>query len=329
MRADKIKNESVKWLWKERIPVGAITLIAGRPGGAKSLLGVRIASDISKQGTVILSMTEDTRNTMLGPRLTAVGANKKRIIIDEEPLFPEDMERIRKIIELRKVKLMICDPINEHLSQGVSRYNDSVRKATKPLKRLAEETGCAIILIDHVLKNVAKNAHPMAAVGGASSGLSASARMVYIVGRDPEDRDRVLMCNIKTALRDDPEPYEFTMDEADVEGLDKPMSLLIDEGEQPGYDVMHLLDKPGKGGKLGRPPTKMEAAMEFLAEYLNAAPRHEAKASEITEDAKHYKITKRTLEGAKSQLEIESVKRQNEWWWVAPPELIEAFDEGS
>ena len=49
------------------------------------------------------------------------------------------------------------------------------------------------------------------------------------------------------------------------------------------------------------------------------------RATEIVEDAKQYGVTKRTLEGAKAEAEIESVKRNNEWWWKLPKELVEAL----
>jgi hypothetical protein len=329
-RASRIQNAEVEWLWRDRIAVGAVHIIAGRPGGGKSLLGVRIAADVSKRGTVILSQTEEIESTMLGPRLTAVGANKKRIIYDAEPLFPEDIGRMRRLIEKYNVKLLLCDPVNEHLSDGVKRQSDSIRKATKPLKRLAQETGCAIVLIDHVIKNVAKNSHPLNAIGGTGSGLAAAGRMVYIVGRDPEDKDRILMCNVKSQLRDDPLPIEFEMDEADVEGISKPMPLLTYTGEvEEGFDPMAMLAKASKGSKLGRPPTKREAALEFLVDYLSAAPNHMRKATEIIEDAKQYKITKRTLEGAKAEAEIESIKKGNEWFWKLPADLIETLDASS
>jgi RecA/RadA recombinase len=329
MRADKIQNEPVRWLWKDRIPEGAITVIAGRPGGAKTLLAARLAADVAKMGkNVILSASEDNRKQMTGPRLSALHARKNRIIIDFEPEFPEDMERLAKIVERSKVKIMICDPVNEHLSHGVSRYNDSIRKATKPLKKFCEETGLAVVLIDHVLKNVSKNSHPLAAIGGASSGLTAAARMVYIVGRDPSDKDRVLMCNIKSNLANDPEPWEFAMDEEEVEGIGS-MPLLIDTGECPGYDPMEMLARQGKSGKAGRSPTKREAAIEFLIDYLTVAPNHEARATDVTEDAKQYGITKRTLDGAKADADVESIKRGKEWWWKLPPELIAVIDASS
>jgi DNA repair protein RadA/Sms len=329
MRADKIKNEPVSWLWKERIPRGMITVIAGRPGGSKSMFAIRLSRDVSKKGTVYLSCAEDSLRHMIGPRLTAAGANRRRIIVPEDdPHFPDDFETFAKKVKLNNIQLAIFDPVNVHLSDGVSRYNDSIRRATNPLKRLCEETGLAVVFVDHVLKNVAKNAHPLTAIGGASSGLSAAARMVYIVGRDPEDKDRILMCNIKSNLRDDPEPFEFAMDEEDVPGFGS-MSLLIDTGEAPGYDVMNLLHRSNRGGKLGRPPTKREAALEFLIEYLNAAPNHEARAKDIIEDAKQYGVTKRTLEGAKADADIESDKRGAEWWWSLPQELIDALDASS
>lgn len=329
-RANKIQNANIKSVWMDRIFEGTVHVIAGRPGGGKSLLGVRIATDVAKKGTVILSQTEEIDSTMLGPRLSAIGANKKRIEYDFDPLFPEDIARTRQFIERYKVMLMICDPVNEHLSEGVKRTSDSIRKATRPLKKLAQETGCAIILVDHVIKNVAKNSHPLNAIGGASSGLPAAGRMIYIVGRDPEDKDRIIMCNVKSQLRDDPLPIEFEMDEADVPGIERPQPLLTYTGEiEDGFDPMTMLAKASKGGKQGRPPTKREQAVEFLIDYLGAAPNHERKATEIIEDAKHYRITKRTLEGAKAESEIESIKRGNEWWWRLPADLVETLDESS
>lgn len=329
MRAHKIDPEPVAWLWKDRIPVGMITVIAGRPGGAKSLFSTRLARDVSKKGVVLLSCAEDSDKSMIVPRLIAHGARRDRIIINEEPQLPEDMDYLRKMVIRYNIRLMILDPINVHLSEKVSRYNDSIRKATQPLKKLCAETGLAVVLVDHVLKNVARSAHPLSAIGGASSGLTAAARMVYIVGRDPTDKDRVLLCNIKSNLREEPEPFEFAMDEADVEGFGS-MSLLIDTGElTSGYDVMELLAKPGKGGRAGRPPTKREAACEFLADYLHAAPNHKMRATEVIEDAKQYGITKRTLEGAKADMEIESIKIQNEWWWKLPDDLVQTLDASS
>jgi hypothetical protein len=307
-----------------------ITVIGGRPGSAKSLLGIRMAADVAKKGNVILSQSEDHVRAMVGPRLSAIKARKSRIdVLEETPHFPDDAEYIRKKIIRSNVKLAIFDPVNEHLSEGVKRQTDSVRKASRPLKKIAEETGCAIVLFDHVLKSIAANSHPLNAIGGGSSGLVAAGRMVYIIGRDPEDNDRVLWCCVKPGVRDMPEPYEFTMDEDEVDGVRLPQPLLIDQGECPDYDVMKTLVKPGKKGKMGRPPTKREAALEFIIEYLGAAPNHERKASEITEDAKHYGITKRTLDGAKAEINIVSSKRGKEWFWKLPQELIDTLDEST
>jgi hypothetical protein len=64
-------------------------------------------------------------------------------------------------------------------------------------------------------------------------------------------------------------------------------------------------------------------------DYLGAAPKHEARAKDIIEDAKQYGVTKRTLEGAKADADIESDKRGSEWWWKLPQELIDALDASS
>jgi len=48
-RASDIKPRPVRWLWPDRIPAGALILLAGREGiGKKSLVGVHLAAQITR-----------------------------------------------------------------------------------------------------------------------------------------------------------------------------------------------------------------------------------------------------------------------------------------
>lgn len=329
MRADKIKNEPVKWLWKERIPIGMLSVIAGKPGGAKTLLAVRIATDVSKHFNVILSATEDPLKQMLGPRLTAARANKKRVIVDFNPILPDDLDELASQIKRSRAKLVLLDPLNDHIDlTRIKRHADSIRRVTKPLKRMAEDLQVAIVIVDHTIKSVPASGHPLAAIGGSGSGVAAAARMAYIVGRDPSDKDRVLMCNVKSNLRDEPRALEFEIDIEEVIGVpDQP--ILVEVGECD-FDPMELLKKPGKrGGKLGRPPTKREAAMEWLIEYLHVAPNYEFKSTEIIEDAKQAGITTKTLRNAQAEAGVIAFKKGSDWWWRLPKDLIDILEDES
>lgn len=328
MRANTVKIKNVEYLWKDRIPVGMICLIAGRPGGGKSLLAAHIAAEISKQGTVFLSSAEDPEAEMLVPRLVANKSQLKRIIVGERPSLPDDLPALRKKIIRLNIKLVILDPINVHLADGVRRYNDSIRAATTPMAAIAQETGCSFLLIDHTIKKVSKNTHPLDAIGGASSGIAAASRIAFIVGRDPEDKERVLLACAKTNIREEPDALEFAMDSVEVPELGKDMPILTEVGECEDIDPIMLLVKPSKG-KTGRPPSAREKAVEFLVDYLTAAPKYTRSATEVEEDAKQYGITRRTLQTAKKESGVESFKKGKVWFWKLSDDLIEAINASS
>ena len=46
--ASSIKPRPVRWLWPDRIPSGALTLLAGREGIGKSLVGVHLAAQLTR-----------------------------------------------------------------------------------------------------------------------------------------------------------------------------------------------------------------------------------------------------------------------------------------
>ena len=87
----------VRWLWTERLPVGAFALVGGREGVGKSILVYTLAADIT-QGTlpgvfhgtpkaVIVAATEDSWEHTIAPRLLAAGADLAKVyradIIDD------------------------------------------------------------------------------------------------------------------------------------------------------------------------------------------------------------------------------------------------------
>src|SRR5439155_22208500 len=91
IRAADVKPEPITWLWQRRIPLGMITLVAGRPGEGKSLFACYLAAAASNTGSVIYSTREDPLRQGTRPRLSAAGGKFERIHFFP-PELPQDSE---------------------------------------------------------------------------------------------------------------------------------------------------------------------------------------------------------------------------------------------
>ena len=162
-RADQIEAEQVEWLWQDRIPFGAITILGGNPGLGKSLLTVWLAAKLSRgelggdgPATVLLSSAEDPRAQVVVPRLKAAGAEMERVHFVEinrdgfqtPPLLPDDVAEVGRQIEIERARLLVIDPLMAHLAAGINSWKDQeIRTALLPLKAIAEEMRAAVVVV--------------------------------------------------------------------------------------------------------------------------------------------------------------------------------------
>jgi hypothetical protein len=83
-----IEPRPVEWLWRDRIPLGELTLVDGDPGTNKSSVTLELAARVSTgrempdgtpglAGTVLLIVGEDSIPKTLRQRLQAAGADLK------------------------------------------------------------------------------------------------------------------------------------------------------------------------------------------------------------------------------------------------------------
>lgn len=281
-KASSIRPEPIEWLWRERLPKGKISVVAGKPDQGKGLFAAHVAAAVSKRGSKVLySAMEDDHGTMTRPRLEAAGANLDNVLIWRFHL-PTQMDELAAHIIDNDIRLVVMDPFAAHL-QGVSRYSDSIRRVLTPLTKLAEQTNCSILVIEHALKRVANNAHPLSAIGGNSSGVVAAARAAFVFGKDPNDDDRRVLACVKLNVREMPKAVAFEIDTDEFSVVGEIPSLLM-QGECE-FDPKRLLTTDADG-KPGRKPDKRAAAAEWLTQYLIAANKP-VLAKVIKEDAKH------------------------------------------
>jgi len=218
---DTIQSQSVKWLWYPYIPYGKITIVQGDPGEGKTTLVLNLAALLSKGSRfegdsrtdnplfVIYQTAEDGLADTVKPRLEEAGADCSKILVidDSEKALTMDDRRLKQAILQTGAKLLILDPIQAYLGNGVdmNRANEA-RDMTRKLGQIAERTGCAIVLIGHMNKAGGTKA---AYRGIGSIDFFAVARSVLLVARVAEQEHIRVVAQIKNNLAEEGKPVAF------------------------------------------------------------------------------------------------------------------------
>ena len=206
-RASEITPKLINWLWRDRVPLGKITLFAGNPDNGKSLASTSVAAICSrgenfpdsdenpKPADVLMLIGEDDPDDTAVPRLMAAGANLDRIEFPEA-VRPAKMENreIRLDFDIPaldlalaanpNIRLIIIDPISNYLGDVNMMAEQEVRSLLIPLKRLAEKYNIAVIIVMHLNKKSELDA--ISRVGGAMAFIGV-ARCSWLFVRDVKE----------------------------------------------------------------------------------------------------------------------------------------------
>jgi len=220
--------EQVAWLWPGRIPAGKIVTLDGDPGLGKSALALTVAAIVSHGGVwpdgtgcepagdVLIMTAEDGVADTIRPRLDAAHADLSRIhVIDHgfdergEPtaLSLADTEQIERHITETGAQLLVIDVLMAYLPGDAYRDQD-VRKALTPLAKVAERTGCAMLLLRHLRKS--KGGDPVHS-GAGSIGIVGAARAGFVVTRDPDCDDVRILASVKSNLAICPKSLSYRL----------------------------------------------------------------------------------------------------------------------
>lgn len=327
---ETVEVEQIEWLFYPFIPYGKVTIIQGDPGEGKTTMVLQIIAKLTKgeeilprqENTaeakdgvetaadsdmklsespiepvnVIYQTAEDGLGDTIKPRLLAAGADCSRVLViddREQPLTMLDI-RLEEAIVQTKARLVVLDPIQGFLGAEVDMHRaNEIRPLMKRVAVLAEKYHCAIILIGHMNKNSnGKSSYR----GLGSIDFQAAARSVLIVGRIKDEPEIRVVCHVKSSLAPEGKFIAFRLDkETGFEWI----------GE---YDISadDLLSGDSRG-------QKSRKEKEFLLEILANGGMAQRK---IEEEAEKRGIKKKTLRNAKLELEIDSVKRGNQWFWM-------------
>lgn len=311
-RACDVRVEPVEFLFTERVPIGALTLVAGDPGLGKSTWTAGLAAEVTvgrhgPAAPVLIANAEDSPGHVIVPRLAAAGADLERVeffaasdpasAAHERPFtLPGDVPRLEAHAQRVGARLVVIDPLNAHLGEDVSTRSDhSVRRALAPLAAMAQRLRIAVVVVAHL--NKAQGTDAIYRVGG-SIGLVGGARSLLVFTRDPddpdgEDGDRRALGHVKSNwARLAPTlayAHETTSVTAGGATVDTNRLVALSECGVAGTALLGTdQDDP--------PATKLERAEELLADLLGDGERHRAK--EVKEAAKRQGIPERTLQRA-------------------------------
>lgn len=172
--------EPTEELWEGRIPMGALTLVSGRGGAGKSLLGCWLAAKVSlgeldgvlkgtPARTMLIQNEDDPRKDVL-PRLIAAGADCRMVSLPMispvaavadgttpgepwVPTFPANLDLLADHIKATGAKLVVLDVLTAMFAGGKSTDDQvDVRAVLGGLQAVARRTDTAIVAVNHLRK---------------------------------------------------------------------------------------------------------------------------------------------------------------------------------
>jgi AAA domain len=225
--------EQVTWLWPGRIPVGKIVTLDGDPGLGKSAIALTMAAIVSRgdqwpdgtrcdeTGDVLIMTAEDGVADTVRPRLDAAHADPRRVhVIDHVldncgepiPVTLAATDQIERHITETGARLLIIDVLMAYMP-GDAHKDQDVRKALTPFAKMAERTGCTMLLLRHLKRNT--GGEPVY-LGGGSIGIVGAARAGFMVTRDPDRPNDVrILASVKSNLASAPKSMEYRLVGAD------------------------------------------------------------------------------------------------------------------
>lgn len=319
---DSIDPEPIEWFWPNKIPAGAVTILAGDPGSGKSYLTHYLAAQVTRgaiwtdcpaeptiKGSVIFFADEDDRSKVIRPRLDANGADAKKVYLldsvssgDEREFFDigkhlSGVERALKTI--KDCKLIVLDPVTAYMGTVNANNNAEVRAVLTPLALLAAKYNVTIIGINHLNKR-ADLSYMYRGLG--SQAFVAQSRSAWAVVVDPDDRETRILAPVKSNYCIEPTGLKFRI----VDGV-----VMFESDPWTGH-----VDDQGKDKT-----SRVDEAVKWLEEKLSQGERL---SSTLFEEAEADGLNKDLCYRAKERLKVRARKdgfgSEGKWFWELPKE---------
>lgn len=327
--ASAFEMKAPRWLREGTIPLGAITLLAGRESVGKSTLSAYFAARITRgelpghhrghPRSVIVYATEDSWEYTIVPRLVAAGADLDRVLHieardakDRESIMsvPEDLDALAQVCEENDVAMLQLDPLMSLVGGKDSHKDSEIRQTLDPLAAFTRDTHVAALGLIHV--NKSSTSDPLNSIMG-SRAFSAVARSVLYAIKDPEieegQPDEFLLCHPKCNIGPKLPSERYRILGAHVEAADGtqvPTSKIAWDGED-GRSAADLM-RTANSGVTGAPPAVAGAA-EWMRAYLFACTDRTDSRARVMAAGIAAGHSESTLERARKTLGVQTARR--------------------
>ena len=311
LRMADVELTSVEWLWFPYIPFGKLTIIQGNPGEGKTYFAMRLAAactnrkplpgmEVLEPFNIIYQTAEDGLGDTVKPRLMEAEADLEKVpVIDDRdtPLTLAD-ERIEKAIRENHARLVIIDPVQAFLGADVdmNRANE-VRPIFRSLGDIAQDTGCAIVLIGHLNKAAGTQSTYR---GLGSIDITAAVRSLLFIGKLKDSPTTRVLIHEKSSLAPPGQSLAFSL------GDEKGFSWI------GAYDI--TADELLARTDTAKTESKTAQAEALILELL--ADGRKMPSAELEKAVNDRGISSRTMRTAKSRIGDRLVTEKNGASWI-------------
>ncbi len=307
-----VATTEVKWLWPPYIPRGKITIIQGDPGDGKTTFVLTLIALLTTGAplpgceggaepiSVLYQTAEDGLADTIKPRLEQNDADCSRVMVidDSQSELTLDDDRLIAAIEECGAQLLVFDPLQAYLGAGTDMHRaNEVRSILKRLHTVAEQTGCAVVLIGHMNKMQGAK-HNYRLLGSVD--FTAAVRSVLVVGRVKNDATMRIAAHSKSNLAPEGRSIQFRLDPAEGFLWEGFCNITADM----------LLSKSG-----ARAPDKTTVAISLMHDLLKDGP---IPSSELQKKVLAQNISESTLNRARSDLGVVAFKEGGRCYATLP-----------
>ncbi len=344
--ASTIVPEPMNWVWANRIPLGIICWLLGKPGQAKSLASIEIVACVTtgrdwpdgEENTlgpkrVLMYCPEDSMSKVVIPRLIAAGADLDKITILDNKSFrkitgdkktsrsiamDKDIPLLSHLIKKKfpDIALIVCDPITGIWGSKKTNIDDEMREITNQLIELCELRNVTFLGVAHTNKRTEASA--IHQIQGCSS-IAGCAKAAFMFSHDPDSEDKHdhLMTLIKgnytgvdSGLKFKSVGTEITSSGESIETVKLEFGMVTD------MTADDVLDKQkDKNKDENKKLKKVEQAKELIASQLQCGPKL---AREMYELGLKEGISDETMKNAYPKLGVRPYKETDGWYWALP-----------
>ena len=306
-----------EWLWDRWLAVGALHLLVGRQGNGKSTFAAWVVGNVSAgrhshgyagvaRRCALLSLEEPAER--LVARLHATAADLPGVLIfgdmedfDEEGRpyrrpwrLPGDCSSLENVISEQGISLIVLDGLGYSLNGDTHNYG-VVGSALSALAGVAERTGCAIVGLTHP----PKGSSDPATIAIGSTAWTAVARVVWLLGVDPDNEDRRVVQVSKSNYKLPDAGLSFVIGDDDR----------FDCGYVTGIQSSHITAEAIAAASVpADEKTERQEAQEVVRQILADGPMETAELQRLTRSAG---ISDRTVERARRDLGVKAKPRND------------------